>query len=325
LLTVLPHLSASESVSTRNLFAELNARSAPDLNTWLKEAARKPAAEAMFSEEESFDTKMTLQPCGPSESEAETPLFAPDAATVLNTRLPLRLLAQAAESTSLPPNLRFQVAQAAWTRAVLLDRRAIAARLSPILIQCNSNWQPVLSAYDRAKSDKDRKATALFALMRFASTEPNVREGNYRVDGFASYSYYRDNWWCFTVPPNARSQNSGRDQYSDGTSWGFTSVAHADVVDRPFLTPADRVEADKEIAILRAIPKASSYLSADAISWQRAHPHDSRAPELLGEAFRVVRNACGDETFKDTEHQLFLTLHREYPTNHWTLRYRSWE
>jgi hypothetical protein len=325
LLTVLPHLSASESVSTLNLFAELNARSAPDLNTWLKEAARKPAAEAMYSEEEPFDTKMTPQPCGPSEIAAETPLFPPDAATVLNTRLPLRLLAQAAESTSLPPNLRFQVAQAAWTRAVLLDRRDIAARLSPILIQCNSNWQPVLSAYDRAKSTKDQKATALFALMRFASTEPDVREGNYRIDGFASYSYYRDNWWCFTVPPNARNQNSGKNQYADETGWGFTSVAHTDVVDPLFLTQTDRVEAFREIAILRAIPRASEYLASEAASWQRAHPHDSRAPELLGEAFRVVRNACGDKTSADTEHQLFLTLHREYPTNHWTLRYQSWE
>jgi hypothetical protein len=318
LLTALPQLSASESVSTRNLFAELNARSAPDLNTWLKLAARKPAAEATYSEEEPFDTKLIQQPCGPGHSGADTPLFAPDAATVLNTRLPLRLLAQAAEGTILPPNLRFQVAQSAWTRAVLLDRRDIATRLSPILIQCNSNWQPVLSAYDRAKSNEDRKAAALFALMRFASTEPDVREGNYRVDGFASYSNYRDNWWCFTVPPDARSQNGE-------TGWGFTSIAHADIADPAFLTPTDRAEAAREIAALRVIPKASDYLSAEAFSWQRAHPQDSRAPELLGEAFRVVRNACGDKTSADTEHQLFLTLHREYPTTHWTLRYRSWE
>jgi hypothetical protein len=33
----------------------------------------------------------------------------------------------------------------------------------------------------------------------------------YRDDGFASYSHYRDNWWCFTVPPNAHSQNGGRE------------------------------------------------------------------------------------------------------------------
>ena len=322
LLAALPQLSDDESVSTRNLFAELNARSAPELNTWLAQIVRKPAAQATYSEEEAFDPKPKPQPCGPMLRDADMPLFAPDAATVINTRLPLRLLAQAAESSVLPPNLRFQVAQAGWTRAVLLDRRDIAKRLSPILIRCNATWQPVLFAYNRAISAKDRKAAALFALMRFASTEPDVREGNYRVDGFASYSDYRDNWWCFTVPPTAK--NSMPEQYND-TGWGFTSFAHPEIPDPVFLTPADRAEAVKEIAALRAIPKASNYLPAEAFAWQRANPHDPRAPELLGQAFRVVRNACSDKTSSDTEHLLFLTLHREYPTNHWTLRYRSWE
>ncbi len=324
LLAALPQLSDNQSISTRNLFAELNARSAPDLNTWLAQIVRQPAAQAMYSEEEAFDPKPKPQPCGPMLRDADTPLFAPDAATVINTRLPLRLLAQAAESEILPPNLRFQVAQAGWTRAVLLDRRDIAKHFSPILIRCNAKWQPVLFAYNRAISAKDRKAAALFALMRFASTEPDVREGNYRVDGFATYSYYRDNWWCFTVPPTARSKNGGPEQYND-TGWGFTSFAHPEVPDPAFLTPKDRAEAVKEIAGLRTIPKASNYLPAEAFAWQRAHPHDPRAPELLGQAFRVVRNACSDKTSSDTEHRLFLTLHREYPTNQWTLRYRSWE
>jgi hypothetical protein len=325
LLAVLAQLSANESVSTHNLFAELNARSAPDLQTWLRQAARTPAAEATYGEEDAFDNKLTPQPCGPSLRNAATPLFAPDVATVLNTRLPLRLLAEAAESPILPPNLRIQVAQATWTRAVLLDQSDVAARLSPILIHCNANWEPVLSTYNRAKSSEDRKAAALFALMRFPSTEPNVREGNYRFDGFAAYSYYRDNWWCFTIPPTQRGQGSWREQYDDDAGWGFTSIAHPDVPDPAFLTPADRAVAAKEITALRSIPKASDYLPAEAFAWQRAHPRDPRSPELLGQAFRIVRNACAGKASTETEHRLFLTLHREYPTNHWTLRYRSWE
>jgi hypothetical protein len=325
LLTVLSHISAKESASTYNLFAALNANSAPDLKTWLGQAARKPAAEATYGEEDAFDNKSTPQPCGPPLRDGDTPLFAPDVATVLNTRFPLRLLTEAAESSILPPNVRFQVAQAAWARAVLLDQRDIAARLSPVLIRCNDKWEPVLSDYDRAKSPEDRKASALFALMRFASTEPNVREGNYRFDGFATYSYYRDNWWCFTIPPTQRGQGSWREQYNDDTGWGFTSLAHPDLPDPAFLTAADRAEAAKEIAALRSIPKASDYFPAEALAWQHAHPNDPRAPELLGQAFRVIRNACGDKTSTETEHRLFLMLHRQYPTNHWTLQYRSWE
>ena len=319
LLAVLPHMMASESVSTRNQFAELNARSAPDLKTWLGQAGRRPAAEEMMDGEYEPDQELKPQPCGPALRVLDTSLFAPDVATVLNTRLPLRLLVEAAESTILPPNLRFQVAQAAWVRSVLLDRRETAARLSPILIHCNAKWEPVLSAYNRAASAQDRKATALFALMRFASTEPNVREGNYREDGFATYSEFRDNWWCFTIPPAKRTEES------EDAVWGFTSLAHPDVPDPMFLTAEDRAEAAKEIATLRAIPKASDYLPAEAFAWQRAYPEDPRAPELLGQAFRVVRNACRDKTAKETEHQLFLTLHSKYPKNEWTLRYKSWE
>jgi hypothetical protein len=319
LLKVLPQLIANEGVSTRNLFAELNARSAPDLNTWLGQAARRPAAESIFDEEEAFDNTLRPQPCGPALRDADTSLFAPDVATVLNTRLPLRLLTEAAEITILPPNLRFQIAQAAWTRAVLLDRRETAARLSSILISCNAKWQPVLAAYNRATSAQDRKATALFALMRFASTEPNVREGNYRVDGFATYSEYRDNWWCFTIPPAKRTQEG------EDAVWGFTSLAHPDEPEPVFLSAEDRAEAAKEIATLRAIPRASDYLPAEAFAWQRAYPKDPRAPELLGQAFRVVRNACTDKTSTETEHQLFLALHGQYPKSLWTSRYKSWQ
>jgi len=155
--------------------------------------------------------------------------------------------------------------------------------------------------------------------MRFASTEPNVREGNYRVDGFATYSEYRDNWWCFTIPPTKRAQEG------EDAVWGYTSLAHSDEPEPVFLFTEDRVEAAKEIATLRAIPRASDYLPAEAFAWQRAYPNDPRAAELLGQAFRVVRNACTDKTSTETEHQLFLTLHGQYPKSPWTSRYKSWQ
>ena len=158
-------------------------------------------------------------------------------------------------------------------------------RLSRILIHCNSKWEPVLSDYRRAMSLKDRKAAALFALMRFASTEPDVREGNYRVDGFAAYSYYRDNWWCFTIPPTERGQNSWRDQYNDDTGWGFTSLAHLDVPDPVFLGPTDRAEAAREIATLQAESlRLSSHRSlcvADSTS-QRSQGSRTARPGIPG-------------------------------------------
>ena len=58
-----------------------------------------------------------------------------------------------------------------------------------------------------------------------------------------------------------------------------------------------RLEAAREIARLRSLPRASDYLAASALAWQRAHPGDPKSPELLGQAFRVLRNACQYTTY----------------------------
>lgn len=327
LLTILPSINHTEGPSTTNLYAALNAATAPTLNDWLAQAGRIPASEFADGNEEnqpgSFqDDNGQL---GLKHQRKVLPLYTPDAATILNTRLPLRLLSEAAESTTLRPNLRFQLAQAAWTRAVLLDRPDIARRLSPILTQSHAAWASVLQTYNAAKASDDRHAAALFALMRFASTEPNVREGEERNEGFATYSSYRDNWWCFTVPPAEPPDPADHSADDPEIFTGVYSFAHSSTPDPIFVTTADREEAVKEIAQLRNIPRASVYFPREAFAWQKAHPHDPRTPELLGQAFRVVRNACGNKSSSEAEHQLFLALHHTYPTNHWTLRYRSWQ
>ena len=47
--------------------------------------------------------------------------FDRDAASVFNSRLPLRLWVEAAGSATLPRRLRGEIAQAGWVRAALLD------------------------------------------------------------------------------------------------------------------------------------------------------------------------------------------------------------
>ncbi|HEY4358783.1 MAG TPA: hypothetical protein VGN16_23750 [Acidobacteriaceae bacterium] len=307
--------------STTNLFLALQAQTAPGFHAWLKSAARLPA-DQVIEDEEWFEHGPSTMPCSGPVPDAEIALFDTDAATILNTRVPLRLLVEAAQSPTLPAYLRFTVAQSAWTRAVLLNRPADARRLTPLLEHCSALWRPVLETYDHAVDGPDREAAALFALMRFPSTEPRVREGNLRDPGFPLYSEFRDNWWTFPL------------EQEGGARWMYAEKHSVPKIPTPaFLRAKDQNEAAVEYAALDKLPDAPTYFFRKTIAWQRAHPHDPRTPDLLGEAFRVARNGyeASSQDKKDKssrvnyEQQLFLLLHRNYPNSPWTKRYRVWD
>ncbi len=171
--------------------------------------------------------------CGMKGSQATTLLFNPDAATILNTRMPLTLLAEAAEDKSLPRNLSFQIAQSTWTRAVLLNQPDIAKRMSPILTGCYPAWKQWLEGYDNAANANDRHVAGLLALMRFPSNTPSVGDGE-RSDGFAGYSEYRDNWWGAST--DAKPSTADNPNGTPETFFGTQPATRATLPDPPFLT-----------------------------------------------------------------------------------------
>jgi hypothetical protein len=327
---LLPVLSRDQSRSTVNLFTMLDQRSAPTLSAFLYDAGNLPAG--FITDTDDPDPPSTdpnpKALCHMNSSEAETRLFDHQAASILNTRMPLSLLAEAAESQSLQPNLRFQIAQATWARAVLLGVPQTAQRMSPLLITCYPAWKPWLEAYDRASTPDDREAAGLLSLMRFASTEPIVRDGEERPEGFAAYSQYRDNWWQESKkggPPT----NPDRTKSADGTVlqtfFGTVPATQAELPNPPFLKATDITVAKREIDLLRTIPGASDYFAEAALAWQRKHPSDPRTPDILGFAERVIRNGVRTDKTSELNHQLFLILQAKYPNSEWARKYTSWE
>ncbi len=313
--------------SAINLFRQLQSATSPTLDAFLAQAARIPAAVVIDDGEEPLGTKPGDQPCGPQLAEDKTPLFNSDTAVLLNQRLPVRVLAEAALSSTLPPNLRFQVAQSAWTRAVLLDKPEIARSVAPVLINCRSAWKPVLDGYAAASTPETRHLAGLFAMMRFASTEPFVREGEQRPEGFATYSEYRDNWWCGNT---SETGSDGKpvpldDPHHRSQLFGRPVVTTAVVPDPPFVTAADRAEGSAEIAALQEIPGAPDYFAREALANFRAHPGDPENSELLGQAERVVRNGCRTDATKELNHQLFTAVQTNFPNSPWAKRYTTWE
>ena len=325
LATIQPEIQHAPQRSTINLFKLLNQRAAPTLADFLHDAAALPAGVTFDTDTpEPPDTKPAPNGlCGVNGSQSTTLLFNPDAATILNTRMPLALLAEAAENTSLPRNLSFQIAQSTWTRAVLLNQTDIGRRMSPILTGCYPSWKQWLDGYNSAASVDDRRAAGLLALMRFPSNAPLVRAGIEREDGFAGYSEYRDNWWSAsdTAQPASSDNPGGR----SATFFGTQPASRAALPDPPFLTAADRAAADREIATLRATPCASDYFAAAALDWQKQHPADPRTPDILGFAERAVRNGCRTNATPDLNHRLFVIVQTKYPKSEWARRYSSWE
>ncbi len=232
------------------------------------------------------------------------------------------MLAEAAGHAGLAPNLRFQIAQSTWTRAVLLGQPAIAKQMGPILSGCYPAWKAVLAKYDAADDATDREAEGLLALMRFASTEPIVREGMQRPDGFATYSSYRDNWWRGSQGADAAPAG---DVHTNGTFFGTEPASVKELPDPPFLAAADRADAAREVMALRAVPCASDYFAAAALHWQEQHPEDARTPDILGLAERVVRSGCRTDATKELTHRLFVVVQTKYPGSEWAAKYKKWE
>ncbi len=331
LLALLPAIAQQgESRSTINLFTMLLRRTSPTLESFLVTAGTLPTSET-FDMDETEPLSTAPAPdglCHTTTSAAATPLFDHDAATILNTRLPLRLLAQAVTNRSLSANLRFQIAQAAWTRAVLLNRPDVARGMTLALTGCYASWQSVLAQYDSSATAEDREANGLLALMRFASTEPIVRDGEQRPEGFAAYSPYRDNWWYGSDPGGGppRGMDSAADVGPRLPGLFKTVPAPlAELPDPAFLTVDDRAAATQEVKALRAVPCASDYFARAALAWQRGHPADPRTADILGNAERVIRSGCSTDATKELNHQLFVVVQTKYAGSAWARKYNTWE
>jgi hypothetical protein len=344
---LMPEIERSQSRSTINLFADLQSGVAPSLDLFLKTATRLSPVSIQAEPGEGYpDTQPNYSGSSKGATLSDVDLGAPETphlnaetALIFNQRMPLQLLREAALSTELTDNVRFQVAHMAWTRALLLDDPETARAIGPYLVKCQPAFKPWLDQYAAAKTPEERHVLGLLALMRFTSTEPTVRTWHER--DFASYDYMRDNWWCDTTAWQSGSPNVPRPPHlfsqfiiprevtpttpavlPPGSPYNSLPGVQPDP---PFLTAADRAAADREVAQLQKVGLASDYFAREALAWVKAHPNDPRNADVLGFAMRVVRNACRSDATKELNHQLFDTLHRRYPQSEWAAKYTTWE
>jgi hypothetical protein len=312
------------SRSAKNQCAALRMKIATNLQDFLRFVPRVSSDAATYPN----------PPSGATSPAAENPsYFDADASVILTEKLPLRLLADAAKSPTLPTASRREVVIAAWTRGILLNNEAIAQELVPTLEKLVPEIKADLAAYATAPDSPSRQFAAVFAILRNPGFRPFVTAGYARGNlytlgepRFDRIDNLHDNWWCSSAPA-AEDQFFGQDYYRlfSRLSSPLREIYPGGNVDDPaFLTPDDRATAAKEQAELAAQPAAPNWLGKQAIDWATDHPDDPRVPEALHLVVRARRYGCADSSPENDSKRAFMLLHKRYPDSQWTKETPYW-
>lgn len=291
------------NVSSLNLLLEQRMLVSSNLDELLTYAQRLPAGYSW--NEDGRELPADKEEIG---SEAEALLgkarFDFDGGEILNRRLPLSLLSEAAANKRLPDDLRRDVVQAAWLRAVLVGNHTTATALVPELKTMVPDLAPLLNEYTSAREPGAKTFSALYAWLKFPGMEPVVDAGSGRGAPLNEQESYRDNWWCSAAVATPATE-----------------------LKRPqptFLTAAQKAAANREYATLASFGAAPNYLCREVIAWATTHPSDPRVPEALHLAVKTTRYGCTDKQTGKWSKAAYDLLHRRYPGNTWTKQTPYW-
>ena len=246
------------------------------------------------------------------------PVWDDDVAAVFNGRMPLDQLVAAAESPRLPARLRLRVAQAAFTRAVLLERPPLGVRAARVVASLAPSLRGDLGRYVAATDDDARRRVAALTLLRTPGLSINVG-GRDTDDSYARDTPSRQfgrafarNWWCAVEA---------------GTGDGAARLLASDGVPfPPFITEAERRDTAREVEALTAAGTPRAFLAAAAVDWARRRRTDPEAAEALALAIEGWRwSPCGSDPEKsDLPRTAFALLHRQFPQSEWAKKTKYW-
>jgi hypothetical protein len=308
---VLANDRAKFSPSTVNRLLSQRTALAKSLDEFLRDAQRTPAGFSddndgrEIPEEESSVKELT---------KGSQLFFDVDAASAFNKAMPVALLREAAASKILAPNLRRDLAQAAFVRAALIDERETASQAAVLLQEFYPQLKDSLSAYQNAATPEARRFSAAFLSLKFPGLRPYATAGIGRTTPIEEIDSFRDNWWC-TEPPPPLSGPMGEDE---------EAKAKAKPVPTPEFLNSAKTQGATQFAAVQALGTAPNYLCRIAIAWAEKNPADPRAPEALHLAVRSTRFGCTDAETGRWSKAAYDLLHRRYPNTTWAKNTKYW-
>ena len=289
---------------SRNQFLAFRMRLARSLDEFLRLAPRSPTPDWRSSGEPGFDV-----------------LLDRDSRAVFNTRLPLVMLEQAAQSERLSGPIRMEIALAAWARAGMIDDLQSWRRLTGVL---KDQWPALAADLDpvmEAADPNERKRAFVYLLLRRPGIRPVVRGSTIRAEPLVRINHSRDSWWC-RMDGELVGDDSGW-RYANRREYLRDHGNRADL-DPVFLSDNDKAEAAREVGELSGIETGPNYLSTRAIQWAKEAPDDPRVPEALHLAVRTTRYGCVDDDTSGFSKAAFQLLHRRYPNSEWAKKTKYW-
>jgi hypothetical protein len=310
--------------SALNQFLHQRMLLASTLEEFLKYAQRRPSAFSWGDDGREIPIE-TKDVNGDDELKqlAGLTLFDTDAAEIINEQLPLSLLQEAAMSRTLPDHLRKRVALAAWTRAIMLDNSEAGKALAPILASLAPEMKPLLDEYMAATNAANRKAVALYTLLKFPGTRPFVDPGVGRFTPLNERDSYRDNWWCDRAPRTEVSEEE--QENADGTGKATNNAASkVETMQLDFLSAVQRDAGKKERAAMLALGTGPNYLARETVDWANRMPANPRVPEALHLAVMATRYSCVDKDTGPLSKAAWQLLHSRYKNSAWAKKTPYW-
>ena len=303
----LAYLAKDAPISSRNLFWGHRMALSQTLDEFLHFAPREDA--------EGHHAQAHLKDGAPVPPNTPNDIyFDTDATAVMNQRLPLATLVQAASSPLIPKPLQVELAQSTWTRAVLLNQPQVAARMSGPVKQDMPLLAPFIDDYTKAATEEARHRSALFMLLHNPGMRPYLVPNMQRTAEINRIDNFRDNWWCADVGAK-----------TDKANWQTVTGDEPESARRPhlapkvdFLDPVALRFGESEAGTLSRLGAAPNYFAEEVLAWAKAAPEDPRIPEALHLVVRATRYGCGDDKTSPYSKQAFQRLHSKYPKSEWT-------
>ncbi len=300
------------TVSSVNLFLSQRMLFASNLDAFLRDAQREAAGFSVNDDGREI-------PEDPKEAEETAKgskfFFDVDAANIFNRAMPAAMMKDAARSKVLPPNLRKDVAQAAFARAALLDDHESAVQAAAVMQEYYPAVKEFVAAYQRATTPEARRFAAGFLSLKFPGIRPFVSTGVGRTTAVDDVDSYRDNYWC-TEPPVPGAIPLADEDPQEANKKRAVPV--------PDFLKAGQALGSRQIAAIQALGTGPNYLCKMAIDWATANPNDPRSPEALHLAVRSTRYGCTDKETGKWSKAAFDLLHKRYPNTKWATATKYW-
>ena len=194
-----------------------------------------------------------------------------------------------------------------WMRAVILGRYDVAQTLDGDAFRSGMNQNPVpddavqklVKEFEAAGTPEEKQFAAVFLMQHQYAA------------GYATGSAMA---WCA----------SPRGFPNDQTYWGSAQENMVVVPPPPFLTEAERKQAETERAALDHTDSQANYYTRVVLEFAEKHPDDPRVPEALSRAVKNTRMNCNNNRTGDLSERAFNLLRKRYPDTSWAKNTKYW-